>query len=70
MARGLNVSCVMTCLLRKQKGQGTLNLYLTWTGQSIRKTLSNRCIECGKTNANKVEIDKHIYFPLGKTTYL
>ena len=32
MARGLNVSCVMTCLLRKQAGLGTLNLYgMDWT---------------------------------------
>ena len=32
MARGLNVSCVMTCILRKQAGQGTLNLYgMDWT---------------------------------------
>ena len=48
-----NVSCVMTCLLRKQAGQGMMNFYLAWTGQSTKykEPLINRCIECGKTNA-------------------
>ena len=53
MARGLTVSCVMTCLLRKQARQTTLNLYLAWTGQSTKykEPLNNRCIDCEKTNA-------------------
>ena len=53
MARGPNVSCVMTCLLRKQAGQVKLNLYLEWTGQSTKykEPLINRCIDCEKTNA-------------------
>ena len=47
MARGLNVSCVMTCLLRKQAGQGTLHLYLAWTGKSTKykKTLGALSVE-------------------------
>ena len=65
MARGPNVSCVMTCLLRKQAGQVTLNLYLAWTGQSTKykEPLINRYIKCGRTNATLVEVDKRMIFP-------
>ena len=60
-----NVSCVMTRLLRKHAGQGMMNFYLALTGQSTKQKepLINRCIECGKTNATLVEVDKHMIIP-------
>ena len=59
-ARGPNVCCVMTCLLQKQPWQSRLNL--TWHGQltKFKEPPSHMCIDCGKSNTNKEEVDKHI----------
>ena len=69
MARGLNVSCVMTCLLRKQAGQVTLNLYLAWTGQSTiyKETLINRSLIVKRPMLLKWKWTNIWYFLLGKS---
>ena len=60
-ARGPNVNIVMTCLLRKQPWQSTLNVDIVCT-KSHLLNFSSVCIKCGNSNATKVEVDKHILF--------
>ena len=51
------MNIVMTCLLGKQPRQSILNFDMAWT-----KSHLVMCIECGKSNATKVVVDKHIIF--------
>ena len=60
-ARGPNVNIVMTCLLGKQPWQSTLNFDMVCAKRHLLK-FSIMCIKCGKSNATKVEVDKHKKF--------
>ena len=39
--------------------KNTLNLYMAWTTK-YKEPLCSMCFEFGKTNATKVEVDKHL----------
>ena len=58
MARGLNVSFVMTCLLKKQAEQGMLNLYLAWTGQPTKKNFKKKHYPVGALSVERPMLPK------------
>ena len=47
--------------------KNTLSLYMAWTTK-YKEPLCSMCFECGKTNATKVEVDKHLMFHTGKNS--
>ena len=57
--RGHNVNNVITCLLGKQPRESTLKFDMACTKSNLLN-FSSMCIECGKFNATKVEVDNHI----------
>ena len=60
-ARGPYVNIIIPCLLGKQLWHSTLTFDLVCT-KSHLLNCSSMCIECGKYNSTKVEVDEHIIF--------
>ena len=61
MERAPNVNIVVSSLLGKQPFQSILNMDMICTTSHLLN-VSIMCIECGKSNTTKVEVDQHIIF--------
>ena len=66
--RAPHVNFVVTSLIGKQPSQSILRFDMICT-KSHLLNFSCMCIECGKSNTTKVEVDKHIKFHIMEKQY-